>query len=301
LGLITRRALIAGAAMLPAAAQEPVFTVDVRLVRMLVTVKNSTGEPVGGLDRGDFTVTDNGVPQQISVFERNSVQPLSIALLVDTSRSTEIERRYELDSIRKFLRALLNDENAGDAAALYSFNAVVTLQSGFTKKLSKLNAALGRLKSEGATALYDAIYLASDDLEAREGRRVLIVVSDGGDTFSKTKFEEALEALHRGNIVMYAVVAVPVPTDAGRNMRGENALITLSTWTGGRTFFPVIGQELEQAWEQILRDLRTQYLIGYYPKDVPSTPERFHKVSVQVNKPGFTVSARNGYFAEKGR
>jgi len=127
---------------------------------------------------------------------------------------------------------------------------------------------------------------------------VVVVVSDGGDTISKIRFEKALEALHKVNAVMYAVLIVPVAGDAGRNLRGENALTTLTQWTGGQIFFPALGASLDDAFDTILRDLRTQYLIGYYPRNTETPKDRFHRVSVRVRLPGHSVSARNGYFSD---
>ena len=298
MGLISRRSLITSAAALSALAQEPAFRVDVKLVRILATVKNAEGQLVGGLDKEEFTIIDNGVPQEVALFERNTSQPLSIAMLVDISRSTQRTKRYELGAVRKFMKALVREGNPGDALSLYSFNDQVTMESNFTRRLDKLDSALNRLNSEGATALYDAIYLAADDLESRGGRRVTVVVSDGGDTISKSRFDQALEALHRSNTVLYAVLLVPVAGDAGRNMRGENALITLTNWTGGKIFLPTAEASLDDAFQQILRDLRTQYLIGYYPRNIEPSRDRFHKVKLAVTRPGHSVAARNGYFAD---
>ncbi len=295
LGLVARRSLIA----LPLALRgQETFRVDVRLVRMLATVRNERGELAGSLGREEFSVTDNGVEQEIALFEKSTAQPLSIAMLVDTSRSTEREKRYEAESMKRFLKALIAAGNAQDAAALYSFNWEVTQQTGYTRKLSRLEDGLGRLKSEGATALYDAVYLAAESLEEREGRRVMIVVSDGGDTISKLKFENALEALHKANAVLYSILVVPVAGGAGRNLRGENALTTLSQWTGGKIFYPAVGPTLDGVFRDILADLRTQYLLGYYPRGVQPSKERFHKVQVRVRRPGYSVSARNGYFSD---
>ena len=278
--------------------ETPTFRSDVRLVRMLATVRNAKGELTGGLAKDDFEITDNGVPQDIAVFERQTSQPLSISLLVDTSGSTAKDRAYEIESIRKFLKAVLAEGNASDAAALYSFNEDVYLQAGFTRKLDRLESGLRSLRSHGATALYDALYLAGQDLERRDGRRVVVVVSDGGDTISKMNFAQSLEALHNANSVLYAILVVPVEADAGRNLRGENALITLTSWTGGKVFFPTPGTALDLVFQDILKDLRTQYLLAYYPKNLPVTRERFHRVSVSVKRPQHTVSARNGYFSD---
>lgn len=299
MGLLDRRQAVA--ALAGAAAQEPFFRVDVKLVRVLATVRDQKGALAGDLGREDFRITDNGVEQEIAVFERQLAQPLSVAVLVDRSRSTQRERAYELTAIRRFFRALVREGDPRDAAALISFNFEVVLQSDFTRRLDRLEEALRRLRSEGATALYDAIFLGAGRLAEREGRRVAVVVTDGADTISKTTFHQALEALHRADAVLYALLLVPVKGEAGRNLRGENALIQFSSGTGGRIFYPDAAEALESAFTEILRDLRTQYLIGYYPKNVPPSRDRFHRIRLTVARPGYSVSARTGYFADAVR
>ncbi len=294
--------LIASAGLLALVAavfaqDQPTFKVDVRLVRMLATVKDPMGKLVGGLEKSHFRVFDNGVPQDIALFERNTEQPLSIALLVDTSRSTEREKRYEVEAINKFVSRLTGEGNPGDTLALFSFNTDVTALTSFTRARGAIRRGLGELKSEGGTALYDAIYLAAGELRRREGRHVVLVVSDGGDTVSRLPFQKALEAMHSADTVLYAIVTVPVRGEAGRNLRGENALITLSTWTGGQFFMPTPGADLDEAFARIIRDLRTQYLIGFYPKNLPPTKDRFHKVTLEVDHDRHTVSSRNGYYS----
>jgi Ca-activated chloride channel family protein len=166
---------------LPALSQqEPVIRVNVRLVRALVTVKDASGRLIGSLNKNDFTVFDNGVQQNIAVFERQTEQPLSVALLVDSSGSTRIQLHYELDSVSKFLRGLLMEGNPEDSVGLYSFNWQVTLLRSFTRRYASLDQSLKQMRPEGGTSLYDAIYLASRDLEEREGRRVMVLVTDGG-------------------------------------------------------------------------------------------------------------------------
>ena len=278
--------------------EAPTIKVDVRLVRMLTTVRGPQGELVGGLNAEDFRIFDNGVEQTLKVFERQSSQPLSVALLVDISGSTGKESRYEIDSMHRFLKALINEGNPNDTAALYSFNESVTQVADFTRRLDRLDIGLRSLHSHGATALYDALYLASHQLERREGRHVVVAVTDGGDTISHTNFQGALEALHRANAVLYSTVVIPVEGGAGRNLGGENALITLSGWTGGRPFFPAEGPAIDTVFGDILKDLRTQYLLAYYPTNLPPTRERFHKVQVEVKRPAHSVSARNGYYSD---
>ncbi len=246
--------------------QESTFKVNVRLVRLLVTVKDNAGRLIGSLNKGDFTVTDNDVKQEVAVFERRTEQPLSVALLVDTSASTGIELKYELDCVARFLRAILREGNPDDAVALYSFNWQVSLHSSFTRRIARLETGLKQLKSEGGTSLYDAIYLASQDLETRDGRHVMVVVTDGGDTTSAKTFRDAIEAAQLADTVLYPVVVIPITNEAGRNTGGEHALMTFAAGTGGRIFLPAPGAELDDAFDDILRELRTQYLVGFYPR-----------------------------------
>jgi Ca-activated chloride channel homolog len=281
-----------------ASSQDSVIRVNVRLVRMLVTVKDATGQLIGSLNKNDFTITDNGAPQDIAVFERQTEQPLSVALLVDSSASTGIQLHYELDSVSKFLRALLSEGNSDDTVALYSFNWRVNLLTSFTRRFSRVDQQLKLLKSEGGTSLYDAIWLASRDLESREGRHVMVVVTDGGDTTSVKDYHHALESAQRADTVMYPIIVVPITNDAGRNTGGEHALTTLAAGTGGRVFMPSANAELDRAFSEILRELRTQYMIGYYPKGVPLTKDRFHILKVNVRDRNLRVNTRSGYYGD---
>jgi len=287
-------------ALLPGAllAQETVIRVEVRLVRILATVKNTAGEPVGTLEKGDFEVFDNGVRQELAVFERYTEQPLSVAVLIDTSASTGIQLHYEVASVERFLKALVDEGNPRDAAALYSFNYQVSLEEGFTRRLERLARALKGLKNQGGTSLYDAIFLAARNVEGREGRHVMVVVTDGGDTTSVKNFHQALEAAQMADVVLYPILVMPITNEPGRNIGGENALSGLAAGTGGRVFFPSAGPGLDAAFAEILRELRTQYLLAYYPKDLPPTKERFHHLEVRVRRPDLRVLARSGYYEE---
>ena len=166
----------------------------------------------------------------------------------------------------------------------------------FTRNHSTAEHSLKNLKAEAGTSLYDAIYLAAADLESREGRHVMVIVTDGGDTTSAKDFHAALEAAQMADAVLYPVLVMPITNDAGRNIGGENALTTMAMGTGGRVFAPSVGPELDRAFAEILKDLRTQYLLGYYPKDVPPSGNRFHKIEVRVRRPELRVLARNGYY-----
>src|SRR5271165_3728532 len=191
--------------VLPSSPQETVIRIKVRLVRMLATVKTAAGQLVGSLERRNFQVLDNGVPQEIAVFERQTEQPLLVSVLVDNSGSTGIELKYELDSVNRFFHALVQDGNPDDMAALYSFNWEVRLLHNFTRSLSRLEQRLKLIKPDGGTSLYDAIYLGAQDLQYRQGRHVMVLVTDGGDTTSYKDYHAALEAAQLADVVLYPV------------------------------------------------------------------------------------------------
>ena len=184
------------------------------------------------------------------------------------------------------------------AVALYSFNYEVTVQHYFTHNYKSLEARLKTLHGDAGTALYDAIYLSARDLEARQGRKVMVIITDGGDTASSKDVHAALEAAQLADAVIYPVVVMPITNDAGRNIGGEHALQFMAEGTGGRPFLPSVGAQLDKAFADIITELRTQYLLAFYPHDVPLTKEPFHKLEVRVNRPELRVSARNGYYGE---
>jgi Ca-activated chloride channel homolog len=296
-------ALLAALSATPGLSQQgqeatPSFRVNVNLVRVLATVKNPSGDLVGDLQKQDFQVMDNGAAQNIAVFERRSDQPLSVSLLLDLSGSTAKDLKYETDSAAKFLKVLLGEGNPEDTVALYGFNWQVTEFKGFTHSLVSLTNAMKNLHGEAGTSLYDAIWLAARRLEDRDGRKVLIIVTDGGDTTSSKTLKQALEAVQLADAVIYPIVVIPITSDAGRNIGGENALKFMADGTGGRTFLPSLGADLDRAFADIVNELRTQYVLGFYPRNVPLTKDRFHRLEVRVARPELRVSARNGYYGE---
>ena len=278
---------------------EPTFSVKVNLVRLLVSVRDAAGRVLSDLNKDDFRLLDSGVLQKISVFERNTSVPLSVAILIDTSGSTQQDLHYEEDSVLKFLTALLRSGNPEDAFALYSFNWRITQEMDFGRSKGRAEHLLHGLHGEGGTSMYDAIYLASDALAQREGRHVMIVVTDGGDTTSYKHFGDALRAAQQTDTVLYPIVVVPIENEAGRNIGGEHALASIATSTGGRIFNPEGFAQLDLAFSNLLKELRTQYLIGYYPRNVRQEPRLFHPVEVTVPENAVRVSARSGYYDER--
>ena len=273
---------------------QPTFKSEVRLVRLLVNVKNQAGDLIGSLDKDEFTVFDNGVRQDVAVFEHYTTKPLSVSIMVDTSGSTLKDWPLEMKSLSRFLRALFGAGNERDSAALYTFNYDVTLEHDFTRNSKALESKLRMIRPEGGTSLYDAIYHAAHDLQRRDGRHVMVIVSDGGNTTSSKAYKDAREAAQRADAVMYPIVIVPISNDAGRNIGGEHALQQMAADTGGRWFDPTIA-ELDHTFEEILRDLRAQYLLGYYPKE--QSPG-FHTVRVDLARKDLRAQTRTGYYGD---
>lgn len=274
----------------------PTFSVKVNLVRLLVSARDAAGGPVTNLNRDDFEIRDSGVEQKIAVFERNTSLPLSVAVLIDTSGSTQIDLHYEVDSVSRFIPTLLNAGNPQDTFALFSFNWRVNMETDFSRSQKRAERALRGLHGEGGTSLYDAIYLASGSLSGREGRHVMVVVTDGGDTTSYKKFGDALEAAQEADVILYPIVVVPIANDAGRNIGGEHALATLASSTGGRIFYPEGFEHVGEALSEILQELRTQYLLGFYPQGTQEQHKRYHPVSIKTRAQNLKLSARSGYY-----
>ncbi len=293
---VTRAGAVLGALAL--ASAQPTFRTDVRLVRLLVSVKNQAGELIGSIGREEFEAFDCGVKQEIAVFEKQTAMPLSVSVLVDASGSTLKDVRYETASIQKFFKALLKEGNPRDMASLYSFNYEVHLMHGFTRNLNQLGEQLLKIRPTAGTSMYDAVHFAGHDLQGRDGRHIMVIVSDGGDTTSYYKYHDALEAAQKADAVIYPIIVVPISNDAGRNVGGEHTLMQFASNTGGRVFWPSSIAELDTAFDQILLDLRTQYLLGYYPRNLPPGADRFHTVKVNVKRPDLRVSTRSGYYSD---
>jgi Ca-activated chloride channel family protein len=278
------------------AAQEMTLHVDVRLVSVFVNVTDRNGAIVGGLTRDDFGLTEDGRRQQIAVFERQSELPLNLTLAIDTSGSVKKDMEQEADAGRRFAHALLRPQ---DQMSLLQFATEVRELTPFTNKLSQIDRGLGQLRADFATALYDAVYLGSNRLGPKQGRKVLVLVSDGGDTASTATYAKALEQALRNDVMIYSVIDVPIEASAGRELGGEHALITLAEQTGGKSFYVSDGG-LDKAFAQVSEDLRTQYLLGYYPRN--QEPGRvFHRVEVTIPRAtaeAFNIRHRTGYYGD---
>ncbi len=280
-------------------AQLPTIKVDVQMVRAVATVKDSSGNLVGALQKEQFQIWDSGVRQEIAAFERSTELPLSVAILIDASGSTAKDLPLEIESVKRFTRALFAEGNTKDTASLYAFNYETRQLVGFTRRQSRIDNALKKLKGEAGTSVYDAIHFASKDLDDRKGRKVIIVVTDGGDTTSAYQFRHALQSAQRADTVIYPIVIQPIRNNAGRNIGGENALTSLAFQTGGRTLAATLGKDLDRAFTEILSDLRTQYLFAWYPRNLPKSNTPFHQIRIEIIDPALhnlQVFTRSGYY-----
>jgi Ca-activated chloride channel family protein len=278
---------------------ETTLKVDVKLVNVYVTVTDAHGSPVGGLKKDNFRLLEDGHEQAISVFDKESALPLSIALAIDTSLSTRHDLPLEQASAKRFARAILRPV---DALSVFGFSEVVSQSTGYTADLRRIEDGIDHIRLGAATALFDAVYLASRSLDRRQGRKVLVLITDGGDTISKIDYKEAARAAEEAEALVYSIIVVPIENSAGRETGGEHALIQLSEDTGGKYYYATSVSQLDEAFRQISDELRTQYLLAYYPSQRLSNSQ-FRRIQVGVAGPAeassYQVRHRAGYYTTK--
>ena len=282
----------------------PILRVDTRLVNVPVNVADAHGVAVSDLSQGDFIVKEDGRTQKIAIFEREASTPLSIVMAVDTSGSVFTEFRTERDAAKRFAEQVLRPEDEMD---LIGFSNDANEIVPFTNDPRQIEEGLKRLVKGDDTALYDAVYVASERLtEAKPDatrRRVLVLVTDGGDNTSKREigYTKAVAEAQRAGAAIYPIIIVPILADAGRNVGGEHALIQMAEDTGGKYFYVTDREDLKTAFAHLSDDLRTQYLLGYYaPKRGQDTSFRRIDVSLKDPAKSAALSLRNrtGYFAD---
>jgi Ca-activated chloride channel family protein len=285
-----------GKAAPPAAAQQnqgPI-RVDVELVNVLASVVDKNNRPVGDLTKDDFKIFDEGKLQLISLFEAETHQPLDIALMMDSSMSTAMDFDAERDAVVRFTKDVVRP---GDGLAFFTFADDVTERCDFTDDLPKLHQAIAKVKQGAGTAMYDAVVLGSQELGQRktDRRRVIIMMTDAGETTSHSSFETARNAAIASDALLYSIILNPVKNEGGRNTAGEHALQTITETTGGAMFVPDNAAQLDTIFARINRELRTQYRLGFYPDPKPPAGELRH-LEVKV-KGEFIVRYRQAYIA----
>jgi Ca-activated chloride channel family protein len=281
------------------------FKVNVKLVNVFTTVTNSGGAPVSSLKEEDFQVFEDGKLQKIAVFHRESELPLSIVVAVDTSLSTRGDQKLELESARRFAHAILRPI---DGLSLFQFSEIVDQVTPFTADVRVIDRAINHIRPGAATALYDTLYLGSEALQQRRGRKVMVVITDGGDTVSQISYQQAVRAAQEAEVILYSIIIVPIESSAGRDIGGEHALIQLSRDTGGKYFYASGLEQLDAAFRLISDELRTQYLIAYYPSTRLSDSD-FRRIDIKIDPATkdypdpaeLQVRHRTGYYTMPGR
>lgn len=266
--------------------------VKVNLVTVLVSVLDEKNRPAPDLPREAFQLSEEGVSQKIEIFEPETSQPLDLALMIDSSMSTHKEFVFEQEAAAQFIRQVLRP---GDRLSVYGFDDNVTEEAGFSDNVAKLQAAVRRIPPGAGTSIYDAVMLGAQALQRRpeERRRVIILVTDAGETTSRTDFEHARREAVRSGALLYSIIIRPVKNESGRNTAGEHALETITDNTGGALFFPDTIQELGTIFDRIDRELRTQYRLCYYPN--PRGPANTYRTIAVRVEGNYQVRNRKTY------
>ncbi len=309
------------AAMLVAPAQEPQDTptikVEVDVVHILCSVRDKRGSLISTLGKDDFIVKEDGKAQEIRYFARESDLPLTLGLLVDVSKSQEhlieIERRAAVQFFSQVLRKK-------DMAFLISFGPEVELLQDYTNSQTLLRNGLDELHVRGAvggplpgpvptisqprgTVLHDAVYLAANEkLRGEVGRKAIVLITDGIDTGSRMKLEQAVEAAQKADAIVYSIYYYDPSAyyQGGFSFGGGNdsALRKMSEETGGRLFKVSKKNTLDDIFKQIQEEMRSQYSIGYSPVN-PAKDGSFRRLEVDTARKDLKVQARKGYYAVK--
>jgi Ca-activated chloride channel family protein len=282
----------------------PTIHVESRLVSVALNVVDEKGAPVAGLTKDDFEIAEDNKPQRIAVFDRESATPLEIVVAVDASGSVYDDSRLERDAAKSFAKSLVR---AQDKIDLMAFADRVDEVVAFTNDVKAFESGLGRIERGDATAMYDAIYLASQRLgetDATKGqRRVVVLITDGENTTRHGSYDAALEEAERAGAMIYSLIVVPVAADAGRNTGGEHALIQMARDTGGKYYYVEERRDLGPAFQHVSDDLRTQYTIGYYAPQRTIGQGELRHIELQMKDPAlrarYTLRYRTAYYANR--
>jgi VWFA-related protein len=306
------------------ATAEQTLRVSTEVVNVYAVVREKTNRLIPNLNREDFELSEDNVPQDIRYFSRETDTPLTLGIMIDTSPSQGRVLDVEQAEGKTFLRQVLRPK---DLAFVLHFDSDVELLQDFTSNLNLLTRAIeetvvrggssGPLRSPlpsplpaplpppdpmagvGGTHLYDAIYLAARELMKNEvGRKVLILLSDGEDQGSKVKLDAALEAAHRSDVIVYSVAVIDRRFYWGHVMgfSGDSVLRKLSEQTGGRVIEVKRASDTGAAFQEIADELRTQYFLGYTPSHTRRGGS-FRKIRLRVRDRDYKVQARRGYYA----
>ena len=330
--------------------QTPTFSSDVNVVNVLATVRDKHGQIVNNLTKDDFKLEEDGRPQTIRYFAKETDLPLTLGLLVDTSMSQRRVLEQERIASYAFLEHLMREDK--DKAFVIHFDWDIELLQDLTSSRKKLNAALEKLDNPefeqsggggggggggspgsgghhrgGGTTLYDAVFLASDELmQKQQGRKAVIILSDGVDTGSKVTLTRAIEAAQRANTLVYSILFSDKDAYGNRNYGvhmggmgggmgrpggigrggpggypqqshpdGKKVMEQIARETGGRFFEVSKKQSIDQIYASIEEELRNQYSLGYTPDKADAAPG-YHKIHLTTTQKALVVQTRAGYY-----
>jgi Ca-activated chloride channel family protein len=288
--LVSVTVLLAGSLVL-ARPEQPVFRSTVRTVPIYATVVDASGRLVPDLQQADFTVLDNGKPAEVALFSADS-QPFTAVVMLDTSASMTANLKLLNRAAEQFLLRLL----PVDRAQVGAFNDKIQLSGTFTNDRDELIAALNDLYFGNPTRLNDAIATSLDALNGIDGRRVIVVFTDGEDTSSRIGFKSVQERARDEEVMVYSIGLESEYFNGMRIVRSRPSrdLRKIADETGGGYFELQKTADLAPTFTRVAQELRSQYLIGFAPVALDN---RVHKLEVKVNKPGMTVRARKSYLA----
>ena len=286
----------AGAKPTQGAGDTTRIRVRVDLVNVLFTVTDRKNRLVVNLTKDDFHVFEDNKPQSIRFFSRESDLPLRIAILIDTSNSIRERLRFEQEAATDFLTSTLRPRR--DQAFVVAFDVEPQLLQDYTDDVEKLSQAIRSLQAGGATSLYDTMYFACKQkmlfFPPPEPylRRVMIVISDGQDNSSEHTRDEALAMAQRGEVTIFTIST----NRSGLQEKGDRVLKYLAEETGGRAFFPFSASDLAANFQEIARELRSQYSLAYVSTN-PARNGTYRAITIQPRDKGTRVRAKSGYFA----
>ncbi|MDT4895460.1 MAG: hypothetical protein QOH25_537 [Acidobacteriota bacterium] len=303
------------------AEDDEVVRVDTDLANILLTAIDKDRRFITTLKREDVRVLEDNVPQELSIFERETELPLTLSILIDTSRSQEKILPDEKLAARTFIDSVIRPDK--DQAAVISFTGEAVLQQPLTNEMASLRSAVERIIIEFPTGspecgenvssereprcytgVWDALWVTTNEVLAQTSertRRAIILLSDGDDTSSTTKRQEAIDLAVKHNVVIYSI---GIHDNGSEGELADDALRRVSERTGGRAFFPADKQALEAAFAQIQSELRSQYLVAYQPinrkRDGSFRQVRIEIVNPELRKQKLRLLYRQGYYAKNG-
>jgi Ca-activated chloride channel family protein len=280
------------------ASQRPAFRAGVDIVSLNVTVIDGQNRYITDLDQADFSVFEDGVRQDVTFFNRRQ-QPIALSLLLDSSASMEDKLVILQEAASNFVKRL----KPNDIAQVIDFDSRVTIRQAFTSSKEELETSIRSTTSGGSTSLHNAIYISLKELSKIRAqsdedvrRQALVVFSDGEDTSSLVSFDEVLDLAKRSETSIYTIALRGNDAQSRGFREAEFVMRQLAQETGGRSFFPVKIDDLNDVYAQIADELASQYTLGYTSKNTRRDGS-WRRLVVQVGRGGVTPRTKRGYFA----